>query len=77
MHRVRLLQHYNITPYIVFDGGPLPAKKGTESKRLNSREANKEKALELARQGKFAEAREFFTRAVDVTPEMAFQLIKV
>ena len=33
MHRVRLLRHHGITPYIVFDGGPLPAKKGTENSR--------------------------------------------
>jgi len=33
MNRIRLLRHYNITPYLVFDGGPLPAKKGTEVER--------------------------------------------
>ena len=33
MHRVRLLRYYKITPYVVFDGAPLPAKKGTESER--------------------------------------------
>lgn len=77
MHRVRLLKHYNITPYLVFDGGPLPAKRGTESKRSRSREENKEKGMALAHQGKHSEARECFVKAVDVTPEMAYQLIKV
>lgn len=33
MHRVRLLQYHKIIPYVVFDGGPLPAKKGTEEER--------------------------------------------
>jgi 5'-3' exonuclease len=33
MHRVRLLQYHKITPYVVFDGGLLPAKKGTEVER--------------------------------------------
>lgn len=33
MYRVRLLRHHGITPFIVFDGGPLPAKKGTEVSR--------------------------------------------
>lgn len=33
MHRIRLLRHYGITPFMVFDGGPLPAKKGTEESR--------------------------------------------
>ena len=33
MSRVRTLKHYGINPYIVFDGGPLPAKLGTEKER--------------------------------------------
>jgi exonuclease-1 len=33
MHRVRMMQHHGITPYMVFDGGPLPAKRGTEKDR--------------------------------------------
>ena len=33
MSRVRLLQHNGITPLIVFDGGPLPAKMPTEIRR--------------------------------------------
>lgn len=77
MHRVRLLKHHNITPYIVFDGGPLPAKKGTESSRLKSRQENREKGIALAQQGRHSEARDCFVKAVDVTPEMAYQLIKV
>ena len=33
MHRIRLLKHYSITPYVVFDGGLLPSKMGTENDR--------------------------------------------
>lgn len=33
MHRVAMLRHWGITPYVVFDGGPLPAKRGTEDSR--------------------------------------------
>lgn len=33
MYRIRLLRHHGIEPYVVFDGGPLPAKKKTESSR--------------------------------------------
>ncbi|KAF8310925.1 PIN domain-like protein [Clavulina sp. PMI_390] len=76
MHRVRLLKHHNITPFIVFDGGPLPAKQGTESSRHKSREEARERAMELSRQGRHSEARDAFVKAVDVTPEMAYQLIK-
>jgi exonuclease-1 len=33
MHRVRLLRHYGVTPLLVFDGAPLPAKAITEQER--------------------------------------------
>ena len=33
MHRIRMLQHYGVKPYVVFDGGPLPSKAGTETER--------------------------------------------
>lgn len=77
MHRVRLLRHYNITPYIVFDGGPLPAKQGTESGRKQKRGENLERANSLAAQGNHSLARDFYAKCVDVTPQMAYQLIKV
>ncbi|KAH9478566.1 Exodeoxyribonuclease 1 [Psilocybe cubensis] len=76
MHRVRMLQHYKIIPYIVFDGGPLPAKKGTESERKARREENLAKGKAFMAQGKMSQAREFFIKCADVTPEMAFQFIK-
>ncbi|KAJ9121219.1 hypothetical protein QFC24_004894 [Naganishia onofrii] len=33
MFRVRLLKYHGVTPIVVFDGGPLPAKKRTEVDR--------------------------------------------
>lgn len=33
IERVDMLLHNGITPYVVFDGGPLPMKKGTETER--------------------------------------------
>jgi len=77
MHRVRLLRHHRIVPYIVFDGGPLPAKKGTESERKQRREENLARGKALVAQGKHSQARECFIKCVDVTPQMAFQFIKV
>jgi exonuclease 1 len=77
MHRVRLLRHYRIQPYLVFDGGHLPAKKGTELERKKKREENMARGHSLAAQGKHHQAREFYVKCVDVTPQMAFQLIKV
>ncbi|KAF9233187.1 PIN domain-like protein [Melanogaster broomeanus] len=76
MHRVRLLRHHNIQPYVVLDGGPLPAKKRTESERKQRREENLAKANALAAQGKHSQARDFYVKCVDVTPQMAYQLIK-
>ena len=35
MHRVRLLRHHGIAPFLVFDGGPLPSKLHTEVKRAS------------------------------------------
>ena len=77
MHRVRLLRHHKIVPYIVFDGGHLPAKKGTESERKKRRDENLATANKLAAQGKHSQAREYYVKCVDVTTEMAYQLIKV
>lgn len=77
MHRVRLLRHHGITPYLVFDGGPLPAKQGTEAERKQRRDENLARANALAAQGKHSQAREYYVKCVDVTPQMAYQLIKV
>jgi len=77
MKRVRLLRHYGIHPYMVFDGGHLPAKRGTEEERRHRRAENLACANELAAKGKHSQAREYYSKCVDVTPEMAFQLIKV
>lgn len=77
MHRVRLLQHHGIQPYVVFDGGPLPAKKGTETERKKRRDENLTRANALAAQGKHGQAREHYVKCIDVTPQMAYQLIKV
>ncbi|KAF5311141.1 hypothetical protein D9619_008058 [Psilocybe cf. subviscida] len=76
MHRVRLLRHFQIEPYIVFDGGPLPAKKGTESSRKQKREENLARGKALLAQGNHKLAREHFVKSIDVTPQMAFQFIK-
>ncbi|KAG9247464.1 hypothetical protein BJ878DRAFT_539249 [Calycina marina] len=71
MHRVRMLQHYGVTPYIVFDGDYLPSKGGTETERLNRRSESKKAGLELLSAGKKALAYLEFQKAVDVSPEMA------
>ncbi|TFY79919.1 hypothetical protein EWM64_g4093 [Hericium alpestre] len=76
MQKVRLLRHHGIHPYLVFDGGPLPAKRGTEKERQQRRADNLARGHALAAQGRHKEAREFYCKCVDVTPQMAYQLIK-
>ncbi|CAK9203483.1 unnamed protein product [Sphagnum troendelagicum] len=77
MHRVKLLQFNNITPVVVFDGGYLPLKAATEDDRRRRREMNLEQARLKMSQGNIDGANELFQRAVDVSPAMANELIKV
>ena len=77
MRHVRLLRHHSILPYLVFDGGPLPAKQGTEKEREERRKESLEKAIMLSAKGRHSEAREHYVKCVDITPQMAYQVIKV
>jgi len=70
-----MLQHYGVTPYLIFDGDYLPSKAGTETDRLKRRSESKKTGLELLNAGKKSQAYLEFQKAVDVTPEMARQLI--
>ncbi|KAJ3969077.1 exodeoxyribonuclease 1 [Lentinula raphanica] len=76
MEKVRLLRYHGIEPYIVFDGGPLPAKRHTEVERKRRRDEQRAKGNLLASQGQHSQARDCYLKCVDVTPQMAFQLIK-
>ena len=75
MHRVRMLIHFGVIPYIVFDGDRLPSKAATEAERAKGREESKKAGLELYRLQKWTQAHRELQKAVDVTPEMALQLI--
>lgn len=76
MHRVRMLIHFGITPYLVFDGDYLPSKAGTEKERAERRRESKKLGLELLKLGKTSQAHLELQKAVDVTPEMARQVIE-
>ena len=76
MHRVRMLIHFGVIPYIVFDGDYLPSKAATEAERAKRREESKRKGLELYRLDKPSLAHLELQKAVDVTPDMAVQLIE-
>jgi len=75
MHRVRMLQHFGVIPFLIFDGDYLPSKAATELDREKRREESKRKGQELLNAGKPSQAYLEFQKAVDVTPEMARQLI--
>ncbi|KAI4199486.1 MAG: hypothetical protein LQ350_004551 [Teloschistes chrysophthalmus] len=60
---------------MVFDGDYLPSKAATEKDRAKRREESKRVGLELHRLGKVSQAHLELQKAVDVTPEMARQLI--
>ncbi|GAM28843.1 hypothetical protein SAMD00019534_120190 [Acytostelium subglobosum LB1] len=66
-----------VIPVLVFDGGPLPNKKVTEDDRRSKRDQMRAKANAYLMEGNHYEANRCFQKAVDVTPFMAFQLIKV
>lgn len=76
MNRVRMLVHFGITPYLIFDGDNLPSKAGTEKDRRERRKEGKRLGLELLRVGKMSQAQLELQKAVDVTPEMARAFIE-
>ncbi|KAL8276082.1 hypothetical protein RQP46_011514 [Phenoliferia psychrophenolica] len=76
MHRLRMLKHLGVTPLIVFDGGLLPSMMSTEGDRGWKRTDALAKGAVFLAEGKKGLARDCFVKAADVTPEIAYQLIK-
>ncbi|KAF7667849.1 hypothetical protein LDENG_00040920 [Lucifuga dentata] len=76
MKFVDMLLNFNVKPILVFDGRNLPSKQEVEKARRDRREANLQKGRQLLREGKLSEARDCFTRCVNITPSMAHNLIK-
>jgi exonuclease-1 len=74
--KIDMLLHHGVIPYMVFDGGYLPSKAGTEEDRGRARDTNKQQGLRLLELGKREEARQCFGKAVDVSPYMAFRVIQ-
>nr|XP_046257985.1 exonuclease 1 isoform X2 [Scatophagus argus] len=76
MKFVDMLLTFRVKPILVFDGRSLPSKQGVEKARRERREANLQKGRQLLREGRLSEARDCFTRCVNITPNMAHNLIK-
>ncbi|XP_060070849.1 exonuclease 1-like [Ylistrum balloti] len=65
----------NVKPIMVFDGCRLPSKRDVEQSRREKREMYRKKAAQMLREGKRAEARECLQRCIDISPEMALELM--
>ena len=75
LSRVRMLMHFGVKPYLVFDGGYLPSKEHTEKERAAKRKESKRVGLDLLRMGRASQAYLELQKAIDVTPSMARELI--
>lgn len=71
-----MLVHFGIKPYLVFDGDYLPSKSGTEKERAARRRESRKNGLDMLRLGKTSQAHLELQKSIDVTPEMARQLIE-
>jgi len=76
MNRVRMLIHFGVKPYLVFDGDYLPSKSHTESDRAARRKESRRVGLQLLQEGKTAQAQQELQKACDVTPLMAREMIE-
>ncbi|XP_069890174.1 exonuclease 1 [Dipodomys merriami] len=76
MKFVNMLLSHGIKPILIFDGCTLPSKKEVERSRRERRQSNLLKGKQLLREGKVSEARECFTRAINITHAMAHKVIK-
>ena len=76
LNRVRMVQHFGVTPYLVFDGDFLPSKASTEASRAKRREESRKAGQELLSAGNPKQAFLEFQKAIDITPEMARHLIE-
>jgi len=70
-----MLRHFGVHPYVVFDGDNLPSKKMTEDDRAKRRETSRKLALDLLASGKTTQALQEAQKCIDITPDMACELI--
>lgn len=73
--RIKMLQHFNITPYFVFDGDYLPRKAAVEKEREERRNEYKKLANDAKASGNNKLAFSHFQKACDISPELAKSLI--
>ncbi|KXS19721.1 PIN domain-like protein [Gonapodya prolifera JEL478] len=76
LDQTALLCRHGITPYFVFDGGPLPSKLCIEQERAARRNQLRAEGLAHYAANRREKAFDCFAGAVDVTPQMAHEVIK-
>lgn len=72
-----LLLHFGVTPYLVFDGAPLPMKQGTHEERKARREKALKEAQKLLSEGRRKEACQLFKKSLEITLDVVQQVAKV
>lgn len=75
--RIRMLLDAKVIPVLVFDGAKLPLKKYTNVKRAGGRKQALAEGQQLLSQGNSAEAYKQFTKAIEITPNVAKLLMNV
>ncbi|PVV01567.1 hypothetical protein BB560_004011, partial [Smittium megazygosporum] len=76
LSKIKMLAHFGISCYFVFDGGALPSKISTENSRERSRSENLEKGLLYYKKGNKKAANTYFQRGINITPALAYILIQ-
>ncbi|KAJ1508308.1 Rad2 nuclease [Coelomomyces lativittatus] len=74
--RIQLLLHYQIIPYVVFDGADLPMKSKTNELRKTRRDVYREEGKNYLTKGNKKKALECFQKALEVTHDIAYQFIQ-
>lgn len=77
MKKVEFLRRCGVDVLIVFDGGALPSKRGTDEKRHALRDQAHKEAVELLTRGRRNEALNLFQKATRITQEMVHQLTEM
>jgi exonuclease-1 len=76
MRRVNMMRFHNIRPVLVFDGGYLPSKQTKETERREKRNEYRQRGKRFLSEGERSRAIDAFQKCIDVTPEMALNVMQ-
>ncbi|PVU93589.1 hypothetical protein BB561_003185 [Smittium simulii] len=75
LNQIKMLSHFGVSCYFVFDGNSLPSKIHTDLERASSKKINLEKALSELKNGRKKDAFSYFQRSINMSPLLAKDLI--